>query len=89
MKLAKKLEKKGKLAKDQEGKPVIVNEKGEAFSADDAVIAIWSRCTGEVTSEDLAKDISEKSGQGKEQIQEAVDKIVDELEKVELMGPVK
>lgn len=89
MKLAKKLKKKGKLAKDQEGKPVIVNDKGEAFSADDAVIAIWNRCGGDVTSEDLAKDISEKSGQSKEQIQEAVDKIVGELENVELMEHVK
>lgn len=84
-KTAKKLKKKGKLAKDQEGKPVIVNEKGQAFKVPDAVIAIWHRCDGKITSDDLTREISDKSKQDKDQIQQVIGKITSELERVELI----
>lgn len=84
-KTAAKLKKKGKLARNQEGKPVIVNEKDQAFKVPDAVIAIWQRCDGKITPEDLAKEISEKSNQDKDQIQQVISKITSELERVELV----
>lgn len=76
---------KGKLAKDEDGKSVLVNDEGKTFETDKTVIAIWKSLDGNLTVEEMADDISEESGESEEAISGAITDIIDKLEKVNLV----
>lgn len=80
-----KLQKNGELARSKEGEFLLVNEDEQLIQVDEGVIAVWDRCDGDITSDELAEEISAKTDQDKEKTQEAVDRIVDELKKVNLL----
>ncbi|MFQ6076200.1 MAG: PqqD family protein [Candidatus Bathyarchaeia archaeon] len=80
-----KLKKKGKVAKDQKGKTLLVNEKGEAVAADQVAIAIWDMCEGNVTSEDVVNVVAERTSQDKSRIEKPVENILEQLEKFGLL----
>lgn len=84
----KKLKKKGKLAKTQEGEAVMVNERGEAVAADEVVIVLWNMCDGNVTSEDLVNVVVERTDKEKSQIDEPVKRVIKDLEKYGLLEKV-
>lgn len=52
-----KLKKKGSLGKTEEGELVLVNDEGQAFSAGEVVIFVWDMCDGEISEEDLLKNL--------------------------------
>ncbi|KXA99393.1 hypothetical protein AKJ35_00455 [candidate division MSBL1 archaeon SCGC-AAA833F18] len=83
--MSNKLQKKGKLAKSEEGELVLMNDDDQVFEADRIVIAIWDRCEGDISSSELSEEISEKSGEDQDKIQAAVVKIVDQLENANLL----
>lgn len=83
--MIKKLQRKGKLSESEEGNLLLVNENEKAFPADETVISIWQRCDGDTTKEDLVEEINAGTDQSKNEIQEALDKITDELESLNLL----
>lgn len=76
---------KGKLARNEDGKAVLVNDDGKTFETDEIVIAIWNSLDGDLTVEEMAEDISEESGESEEDISGAITDIVDKLETVDLV----
>ena len=85
----KKFKKKGKVGKTEAGEFLLVNEEGQTFKVDQAVVSIWNMCDGTVTSEDLAKEISQKTKQEESAVKEAIERIVGDMEKVGLMESVE
>lgn len=83
--MANKPQKKGRLAQDEEGNTVLVNEDEESFEADEIVIAIWNSFDGSLTVEQMAHEISEESGEDKEDVTEAICNIINNLEKADLI----
>lgn len=77
----KKLRKKGGVEKTKAGELVLVNEKGHAFTADETAVAIWNMCDGQATSEDLVKEISEKTNQETTLVRRAVELLVTGFER--------
>lgn len=87
--MSEKLQKKGKLAESEEGELVLVNDDDQVFEADRIVIAIWDRCEGDISSNGLSEEISEESGEDQDKIQDAVVKIVDQLENANLLETIE
>lgn len=50
---------------------------------------IWDKCDGQVTTEDLAKEVSQKTKQEESAVKGAIEFIVGEMEKVGLMEVVE
>ncbi len=55
--------KKGKLAKDQNDKLVLLNDNGRAFSTNDAVLVIWQLCTGDQSVKSICSGLKEHSNE--------------------------
>lgn len=81
----KKLKKKGKVVKTEAGELLLANEEGQAFRADAEIFSFWQQCDGTVTSEDLTKEISQKTGQKESLVKEEIERIAGEMEKLGLM----
>lgn len=79
------INKKGELAKDQNGTEVLVNEKEQAFRADESVIAIWQMCDGTRTEEGISTIVTEQTGMTIEDAEKVVSEVIGKLKEVELV----
>lgn len=85
----KKLRNKGKTGKTKSGRLVLINGEGQIFPVDNVAVSIWYMCDGTVTSEDLVKEISQKTEQKESAVREMVDRLVGVMEKVGLMESIE
>jgi hypothetical protein len=79
------INKKGELAKDQDGMMVLVNEKEQAFRADEPVIAIWQMCDGTRTKEDICSIVTEQTGMTAEDAEKIVSDVIGKLRECKLV----
>ncbi len=79
------INKKGELAKDENGTMVLVNEKEQAFRVDEPVIAIWQMCDGIRTKEDICTVVKEQTGMTTEDAEKVVSEVIGKLGEVELV----
>jgi hypothetical protein len=84
MKMVKPV-KKGSVCKTEKGEIVLVNEQKQAFKVEEVAMVVWDRCDGQMTVEDLAKEFSQKTNQEEGAVKQAIETIVDQMEKVGLM----
>jgi hypothetical protein len=84
MKMAKPM-KKGSVGKTDKGEIVLLNEQNKAFKVNEVAVVVWDRCDGQVTVDDLAKEFSQKTNQEEGAVKQAIEKIVDQMEKAGLM----
>lgn len=85
----KKLKKKGGVGRSKAGEFMLVNREGQAFKVGRMVVAFWEMCDGTVTTEDLAKEISQKTKREESMMREVIGRIVEDMEKVGLMEYVE
>ena len=77
--------KKGSVGKTEEGEIVLLNEKNRAFKVNEVAMVVWNRCDGQMTIDDLAKVFSQKTNQEEGAVKQAIETIVDQMEKAGLM----
>jgi hypothetical protein len=77
--------KKGSVGKTEEGEIVLVNEQNQAFKVNEVAVVVWNRCDGQMTIDDLTKEFSQKTNQEEGTVKQAIETIVDQMEKVGLM----
>ena len=80
------INKKGKLAKDEAGTMLLVNEKEQSFRADDPVMAIWQMCDGTRTKKDICTVVKEQIGVTTEDAEKNVSDVIGKLREVELIA---
>lgn len=83
---AERLSKVGEVADTPDGRRALVNERGEAYTAQDAVIMIWD-CFDGKTAEEVAEELAEASGRNPDDLKEPVQKLATELQSVGLLEP--
>ena len=77
--------KKGSVGKTEEGEIVLLNEKNRAFKVNEVAMVVWNRCDGQMTIDDLVKVFSQKTNQEEGAVKQAIETIVDQMEKAGLM----
>jgi hypothetical protein len=77
--------KKGSVGKTEEGEIVLLNEQNRAFKVNEVAMVVWNRCDGQMTIDDLAKVFSQKTNQEEGAVKQAIETIVDQMEKAGLM----
>ena len=55
---------------------LLVNEKEEAFHADESVIAIWQMCDGIKTKEDICTIVAEQAGMTTEDTEIVISEVI-------------
>ena len=77
--------KKGSVGKTEEGEIVLLNEQNRAFKVNEVAMVVWNRCDGQMTIDDLVKVFSQKTNQEEGAVKQAIETIVDQMEKAGLM----
>ena len=75
----------GKVLKQEDGSLAIVNEKEQGFMVNENIIQFWDNCTGERTISQLADDFSEKLNLPRQQVEQEVVQLIQQLLEAELL----
>lgn len=75
----------GRFAKQEDGSLIIVNDKDQGFMVNEAIIEFWNTCDGTKTINQLTDQFSEKLGMPRQQVEQEVVQLVQQLLEAELL----
>lgn len=79
--------KNGKILNQEDGSLSLVNEKGQGFMVNDNIVNFWQNCDGNKTINQLADNFSEKLNLPRQQIEQEVVQLIQQLLEAELLKP--
>lgn len=77
--------KSGHSTKQEDGSLILVNEKDQGFMVNQAIIDFWNTCDGTKTMNQLTDQFSEKLGMPRQQVEQEVVQLVQQLLESELL----
>jgi metal-sulfur cluster biosynthetic enzyme len=77
----------GKVLNQEDGSLSLVNEKGQGFMVNDNIVDFWQNCDGNKTINQLADDFSAKLNLPRQQIEQEVVQLIQQLLEAELLKP--
>jgi hypothetical protein len=78
---------KGQLLKQEDGSLILSNEKQQSFMVNQAIVDFWKSCDGSKTIDQLADHFSSKLGMPRQQVEQEVVQLVQQLLESELLKP--
>lgn len=79
--------KNGKVLNQEDGSLSLVNEKGQGFMVNDNIVDFWQNCDGNKTINQLADNFSAKLNLPRQQIEQEVVQLIQQLLEAELLNP--
>ena len=79
--------KNGKILNQEDGSLSLVNEKGQGFMVNDNIVDFWQNCDGDKTINQLADSFSAKLNLPRQQIEQEVVQLIQQLLEAELLKP--
>ena len=77
--------KSGHSTKQEDGSLILVNEKEQGFMVNEAIIEFWNTCDGSKTINQLTDQFSSKLGMPRQQVEQEVVQLVQQLLESELL----
>lgn len=77
--------KSGHYTKQEDGSLILVNEKEQGFMVNEAIIEFWNSCEGAKTITQLTDQFSAKLGMPRQQVEQEVVQLVQQLLEAELL----
>jgi hypothetical protein len=78
---------KGKLITEKDGSLILKNEKDNTFMVNQAILDFWNTCDGTRTITELTDHFSAKLGLPRQQVEQEVVQLVQQLLESELLTP--
>jgi metal-sulfur cluster biosynthetic enzyme len=75
----------GRFAKQEDGSLIIINDKEQGFMVNEAIIEFWNTCDGTKTINQLTDQFSAKLGMPRQQVEQEVVQLVQQLLEAELL----
>ena len=75
----------GTNSKSEDGSLVLFNENQKSFMVNDAILRFWESCDGTKTITELASDFSKKLGIPRQQVEQEVVQLIEQLLEAELI----
>jgi len=75
----------GRFAKQEDGSLIVVNDKDQGFMVNEAIIEFWNTCDGTKTINQLTDQFSAKLGMPRQQVEQEVVQLVQQLLEAELL----
>jgi metal-sulfur cluster biosynthetic enzyme len=79
--------KKGQVNKQDDGSLILINEKQQGFMINQAIVDFWFTCDGTKTINQLTDQFSTKLGMPRQQVEQEVVQLVQQLLEAELLNP--
>ncbi|AIC17013.1 PqqD family peptide modification chaperone [Nitrososphaera viennensis] len=77
--------KAGRYAKQEDGSMILANDKDQGFMVNEAIIEFWNTCDGTKTINQLTDQFSAKLGMPRQQVEQEVVQLVQQLLEAELL----
>ncbi|HEX7179971.1 MAG TPA: PqqD family peptide modification chaperone, partial [Nitrososphaeraceae archaeon] len=78
---------KGRLITQEDGSLILENEKEQRFMVNQAIVDFWNSCDGTKTITQLADHFSSKLGLSRQQVEQEVVQLIQQLLESELLRP--
>ncbi len=75
----------GRFAKQEDGSLIIANDKDQGFMVNEAIVEFWNTCDGTKTMNQLTDQFSAKLGMPRQQVEQEVVQLVQQLLEAELL----
>jgi metal-sulfur cluster biosynthetic enzyme len=75
----------GRYAKQEDGSMILANDKDQGFMVNEAIIEFWNTCDGTKTINQLTDQFSAKLGMPRQQVEQEVVQLVQQLLEAELL----
>jgi metal-sulfur cluster biosynthetic enzyme len=75
----------GRFAKQEDGSMILANDKEQGFMVNEAIIEFWNTCDGTKTINQLTDQFSAKLGMPRQQVEQEVVQLVQQLLEAELL----
>ncbi|MBV9176330.1 MAG: PqqD family peptide modification chaperone [Nitrososphaeraceae archaeon] len=79
--------KKGQVSKQDDGSLILINPKQQGFMINQAIIDFWQTCDGTKTINQLTDQFSTKLGMPRQQVEQEVVQLIQQLLESELLNP--
>ena len=79
--------KKGQVNKQDDGSLILINEKQQGFMINQAIVDSWNTCDGTKTINQLTDQFSAKRGMPRQQVEQEVVQLIQQLLEAELLNP--
>lgn len=75
----------GRFSKQEDGSMILANDKDQGFMVNEAIIELWKSCDGTKTINQLTDQFSAKLGMPRQQVEQEVVQLVQQLLEAELL----
>jgi transcription initiation factor TFIIIB Brf1 subunit/transcription initiation factor TFIIB len=75
----------GRQSKQEDGSMILANDKDQGFMVNEAIIEFWNTCDGTKTINQLTDQFSAKLGMPRQQVEQEVVQLVQQLLEAELL----
>ena len=75
----------GRFGKQEDGSMILANEKDQGFMVNEAIVEFWNTCDGSKTINQLTDQFSAKLGMPRQQVEQEVVQLVQQLLEAELL----
>ena len=79
--------KKGQVNKQDDGSLILINEKQQGFMINQAIVDFWNTCDGTKTINQLTDQFSAKLGMPRQQVEQELVQLIQQLLEAELLNP--
>jgi metal-sulfur cluster biosynthetic enzyme len=79
--------KTGNSTAEQDGSLILLNDKNQGFMVNQAIVEFWSSCDGTKTVNQLTDQFASKLGMPREQVEQEVVQLIQQLLESELLKP--
>src|SRR5919206_1457478 len=75
---------RGEVANDKDGTPLLINNKGEAYRVNDTAVSLWNMCNG-ITFEDLLLDVLRISSGDQDDVRKSLEQMIKQFQKISII----
>ena len=75
---------RGAVANDKDGTPLLINEKGEAYRVNDTAVSLWNMCNG-ISFDDLFLEVMRISSGQEEDVRKSLEQMVHQFHNISVI----
>jgi hypothetical protein len=75
---------RGSVDNDQDGTPLLINDRGEAYRVNDTAVSLWNMCNG-ITFDDLFLEVLRISSDSESEVKKSLEQMIKQFQKISVI----
>lgn len=81
---SKTIYRRGEVGNDQDGTPLLINYRGEAYRVNDTAVSLWNMCNG-ISFDDLLLEVLRISSGDEDEVCESLEQMVKQFKEISVI----